>query len=44
MTEHRQKLIIVEDDLGLQKQLKSSYEGFDVFCASSREEAVALLR
>ena len=44
MTEHRQKLIIVEDDLGLQKQLKSSYEGFEVFCASSREEAVALLR
>ena len=44
MTEHRQKLLIVEDDLGLQKQLKSSYEGFDVFCASSREEAVALLR
>ena len=44
MTEHRQKLLIVEEDLGLQKQLKSSYEGFDVFCASSREEAVALLR
>ena len=44
MTEHRQKLLIVEDDLGLQKQLKSSYEGFEVFCASSREEAVALLR
>ena len=44
MTEHRQKLLIVEDDLGLQKQLKSSYEGFDVFCASSREEALALLR
>jgi two-component system NtrC family response regulator len=44
MTEHRQKLLIVEEDLGLQKQLKSSYEDFDVFCASSREEALALLR
>ena len=44
MTEHRQKLLIVEDDLGLQKQLKWSYEGFDVFCVSSREEALALLR
>jgi two-component system NtrC family response regulator len=44
MTEHRQKLLIVEDDLGLQKQMKCSYENFDVFCASSREEAVALLR
>jgi two-component system NtrC family response regulator len=44
MTEHRQKLLIVEEDLGLQNQLKSSYEGFEVFCASSREDAVALLR
>ena len=44
MTEHRQKLLIVEDDLGLQKQLKWSYEGFDVFCVSSREEALAVLR
>jgi two-component system, NtrC family, response regulator len=44
MTEHRQKLLIVENNLGLQDQLKYSYEGFDVFCASSREEAVALLR
>ena len=44
MTEHRQKLLIVENNLGLQNQLKYSYEGFDVFCASSREEAVALLR
>jgi two-component system NtrC family response regulator len=44
MTEYRQKLLIVEDDLGLQKQLKWSYEGFDVYCASNREEALALLR
>ena len=43
MTEHRQKLLIVEEDLGLQKQIKCSYEGFDVFCASSREETLALL-
>ena len=44
MTEHRQKLLIVEDDLDLQKQLKWSYEGFDVSCASNREDALALLR
>jgi two-component system NtrC family response regulator len=44
MTEHRQKLLIVEDDPGLQKQLKSSYEGFEGLCASSREEALTLLR
>ena len=31
MTEHRQKLLIVENNLGLQDQLKYSYEGFDVF-------------
>lgn len=44
MTERRQKLLIVEDDLGLQKQLKWSYEDFEVFCASNREEALTLLR
>jgi two-component system, NtrC family, response regulator len=40
----RQKLLIVEDDLGLQKQLKWSYEDFEVFCAANRDEAMALLR
>lgn len=44
MTEAKQKLLIVEDDLGLQKQLKWSYEDFEVFCASTREEALNLLR
>jgi two-component system, NtrC family, response regulator len=44
MGEARQKLLIVEDDLGLQKQLKWSYEDFEVFCASNRDEAMALLR
>ena len=44
MAEKLQKLLIVEDDLGLQKQLKWSYEEFEVFCASNRDEAMALLR
>ncbi len=44
MAQARQKLLIVEDDLGLQKQLKWSYEDFDVFCAANRDEAMALLR
>lgn len=44
MAESKQKLLIVEDDLGLQKQLKWSYEDFEVFCASNRDEAIALLR
>jgi two-component system, NtrC family, response regulator len=44
MADVRQKLLIVEDDLGLQKQLKWSYEDFEVFCASNRDEALTLLR
>ena len=44
MANARQKLLIVEDDLGLQKQLKWSYEDFEVFCAANREEAMTLLR
>lgn len=44
MAHVRQKLLIVEDDLGLQKQLKWSYEDFEVFCASNRDEALTLLR
>jgi two-component system, NtrC family, response regulator len=44
MAEAKQKLLIVEDDLGLQKQLKWSYEDFEVFCAANRDEAMALLR
>ena len=40
----RPKLLIVEDDQGLQRQLKWSYEDFEVFCASNRNEAIALMR
>ena len=38
------KLLIVEDDEGLQAQLKWAYEDFDVSFASDRENALALLR
>ena len=44
MADNKPKLLIVEDDLGLQKQLKWSYEEFQVLCASNREEAMTLLR
>lgn len=44
MEPKKQKLLIVEDDLGLQRQLKWSYEDFDVLCAANRAEALALLR
>lgn len=44
MEQTKQKLLIVEDDQGLQRQLKWSFEDFEVFCASNRAEALALLR
>ena len=44
MTDVRRKLLIVEDDLGLQRQLRWAYDGYDVFVAADRAEAIALLR
>lgn len=44
MTETKGKLLIVEDDLGLQRQLRWAYEDYDVFCAADRAEAIDLLR
>jgi two-component system, NtrC family, response regulator len=38
------KLLIVEDDAGLQRQLRWAYEGYQIFTASTREEAIAILR
>lgn len=38
------KLLIVEDDEGLQAQLKWAYEDFDVTIAGDRETALAVLR
>ena len=37
-------LLVVEDNLGLQKQLKWSFEGYQVYLASDRVSAVKLLR
>ncbi len=44
MSEHARKLLIVEDDLGLLKQLKWCFEGYDVYTAENREQAIAELR
>jgi PEP-CTERM-box response regulator transcription factor len=44
MTEVRPKLLVVEDDAGLQAQLKWAYEDFDVLVAGDRNSALALLR
>ncbi|WP_246860512.1 PEP-CTERM-box response regulator transcription factor [Noviherbaspirillum sp. UKPF54] len=38
------KLLIVEDDLGLQKQLRWSFDGYDVQVAGDRESAIAQVR
>ncbi|MHB1871929.1 MAG: AAA family ATPase, partial [Steroidobacteraceae bacterium] len=38
------KLLVVEDDLGLQRQLKWALDDFEVECAGSREEALAAAR
>jgi two-component system, NtrC family, response regulator len=38
------KLLIVEDDPGLQRQLRWAYDGYEVLVAGNRDEAIALLR
>lgn len=44
MSSKETRLLIVEDDPGLQRQLKWALDGFEVDCASTREEAIAALR
>ncbi|WP_336986610.1 PEP-CTERM-box response regulator transcription factor [Altererythrobacter aquiaggeris] len=44
MAEKKPKLLIIEDDAGLQAQLKWAYEDFDVIIAGDRESALTALR
>jgi two-component system NtrC family response regulator len=44
MTEAKPKLLIVEDDEGLQAQLKWAYDDFEVILAGDRASAIAALR
>ncbi|QYJ05914.1 PEP-CTERM-box response regulator transcription factor [Qipengyuania flava] len=44
MADTKPKLLIVEDDEGLQAQLKWAYDDFDVVIAGTREAALAALR
>ena len=44
MAEHKPKLLIVEDDAGLQAQLKWAYDDFDVTIVGDRASAIAALR
>lgn len=44
MPEAKPKLLIIEDDEGLQAQLKWAYEDFSVIIAGNRDQALAALR
>ena len=46
MSENREKkkLLIIEDDLGLQKQLRWNFDNYDVLVASDRESALTKIR
>ena len=44
MSEQARKLLIVEDDPGLLNQLKWCFEGYDVYTAENREDAITELR
>jgi two-component system NtrC family response regulator len=41
---HARVLLVVEDDEGLQRQLKWAYEGYQVVCAGDRAAAIEALR
>lgn len=44
MSDTRPKLLIVEDDPGLQRQLRWSYEDYRLFIAGDREEAIEMMQ
>jgi two-component system NtrC family response regulator len=40
----KRKLLIVDDDSGIQRQLRWSFDGYEVCVAGDREEAIAQFR
>ena len=44
MSQDKQKLLIIEDDPGLQKQLRWSFDAYEVLVAGDRESALAMVR
>ncbi|WP_075187572.1 PEP-CTERM-box response regulator transcription factor [Teredinibacter haidensis] len=42
--EAKQKLLIIEDDLGLQSQLRWHFDQYEVICAADRKDAIAAVR
>ena len=41
---NKQKLLIIEDDVGLQSQLRWHFDQYEVIVAGGREEALAAVR
>lgn len=44
MSLEKKKLLIIEDDIGLQKQLRWSLDAYEVFVAGDRESALTMMR
>jgi two-component system NtrC family response regulator len=44
MSENKQKLLVVEDDTGLQKQFKWALDDYEILIAADRDAAIAQLR
>ena len=44
MSEEQKVLLVIEDDEGLQRQLKWAYDGYQVVCAGDRAQAIDALR
>src|SRR6478736_4826090 len=44
VSQDKKSLLVIEDDPGLQKQLRWSFDAYEVLVASDRESALALLR
>lgn len=42
--QNKKTLLLIEDDLGLQKQLRWSFDGYEVILASDRESALSQVR
>lgn len=42
--QEQKKILVVEDDPGLQNQMRWCFEGYEIFIASDRSEAINLLR
>ena len=44
MNQNKKKLLVIEDDLGLQKQLRWNFDAYEVLLAGDRESALAQVR